>query len=187
MKRIKAFFENRDNIKNIILVVELILVIFLSIKCLKLEKKIKEYQDEENNMIVQKVQLPDIKEIEESYGETKVAPQSNTINNNTDVNNEMINYFDNTLKEIDNIKLKEQAKEKFVELVDFIFYDGSIKGHTFKELSNTTKAKIIKIFINIDNKIETKYPNYKETIKDTSNKAYNNIKTKIKELYLNIN
>ena len=27
----------------------------------------------------------------------------------------------------------------------------------------------------------------KETIKDTSNKAYNNIKTKIKELYLNIN
>ena len=41
--------------------------------------------------------------------------------------------------------VKDKAKEYFITIVDFIFYDGKIKGHTFNDLSSTAKLKIISI------------------------------------------
>lgn len=183
MEKIKSFFSNRDNIKNIILVIELILILFLTIKCIHMERKIGEYQDEENNMIVQKVQLPDIEEIEESYKEETVSPQSNTINTNNNAEN-MVTYFKNSEKELDTISLKEKAKEKFIEAVDFVFYDKEINGYTFKELPDKAKIEITKLLMKIDEKIEKKFPGYKEEIKESSTKTYRNIKDKAMALYL---
>ena len=64
MKKIKEFLTNRDNLKNIILIVELVLIILLLIKCINLQKKIDKYEAKLNSLVVQKVQLPDIEDLE---------------------------------------------------------------------------------------------------------------------------
>ncbi len=95
----------------------------------------------------------------------------------------IINYFqakENEIKAGDEKTFGEKAKEGFINVVDFIFYDKEIKGHTFKELTNTAKLKIISIALKIDNKIDSYFPNYKDKIKGT----YTNIKAKLVEKYL---
>ena len=84
------------------------------------------------------------------------------------------------------IEVKDKAKEYFITIVDFIFYDGKIKGHTFNDLSSTAKLKIISIALKIDNKIEEYIPGYKETISSNGSKIYNNVKEKLVTLYLDI-
>ena len=71
-------------------------------------------------------------------------------------------------------------------IVDFIFYDGEIKGYRFSELSDSAKAKIVAIALKIDNKIEEYVPNYKEEISSTSSKVYNNVKDRLVSLYMDI-
>ncbi len=70
-------------------------------------------------------------------------------------------------------------KNTFITLTDFIFYGGEIKGYTFNELTTSAKEKVINLYEKIDSKIESKFPGYKETIKETSTKTYNNIKEKV--------
>ena len=82
--------------------------------------------------------------------------------------------------------VRDKAKEYFITIVDFIFYDGKIKGHTFNDLSSTAKLKIISIALKIDNKIEEYIPGYKETISSNGSKIYNNVKEKLVTLYLDI-
>lgn len=96
---------------------------------------------------------------------------------------EVINYFDLQEKSIqagDEKTFGEKAKEGFVNIVDFIFYDKEIKGHKFKELTNSAKLKIISIALKIDSKIDSYFPNYKDKIKGT----YNNVKAKLVEKYI---
>lgn len=103
---------------------------------------------------------------------------------------EVIEYVENINADIDEIILKEEIpqkdekklKELFVSLTDFIFYDGEINGVKFAELRNDIKESIIEIYEKIDNKIESKFPNYKEKIKVNGKKSYNNIKETLKEL-----
>lgn len=64
----------------------------------------------------------------------------------------------------DDETLKEKAKAKFIEIVDFIFYDTEINGRTFDSLTTSAKAKVIYYALLLDNKIEEVLPNYKETI-----------------------
>jgi len=113
-------------------------------------------------------------------------------NNNTqdDIQNEsstdVISYLSNYYDELEKTNITEKTiKERFVSLVDFIFYDGEINNTTFKELTTETKLKVLHFFLKIDNKIEEKYPNYKNTISSTGNKIYTNAKSKALELYLN--
>lgn len=95
----------------------------------------------------------------------------------------VIEYFENMEDEVRNSSsFKEKFKEYFTTIVDFIFYDKEIKGYTFKELSETAKAKIVGIALKIDNKIEEYVPNYKETISST----YSNIKERLITLYMDI-
>ena len=82
--------------------------------------------------------------------------------------------------------LKIKLKNILFTIVDFIFYDGKIKGHTFNDLSSTAKLKIISIALKIDNKIEEYIPGYKETISSNGSKIYNNVKEKLVTLYLDI-
>ena len=77
---------------------------------------------------------------------------------------------------------KEKAKKTFITLVDFIFYDGEIKGVKFKELQAKTKAKVIYYTLLIDSAIDTKFPGYKDTISD----KYKDIKAKLIAEFLDI-
>lgn len=100
--------------------------------------------------------------------------------------NDIVNYINEIEEEIEEIEYiedndsntKEKLKEQFIILTDFIFYDGTIKGKTFKELSVEAKEKIINLYEKLDSKIESIYPNYKEEIKDTSTKIYSKAKEK---------
>lgn len=80
-----------------------------------------------------------------------------------------------------NQSFKETAKETFIKIVDFIFYDGAINGVTFKSLSTKTKITVIKYALLIDNKIDSFFPNYKNELSE----KYQNIKTKLISEYMN--
>lgn len=101
---------------------------------------------------------------------------------------EYINDVTNEVSELDSEKslsqkTKESLKKTFITLTDFIFYDGTIKGKTFKELSSEAQEKVLELYEKLDSKIESVFPNYKEEIKDTSTKtSYSKVKEKAKEL-----
>ena len=129
--------------------------------------------------------------------ETKAVEVETISNNNDNTENSdeaIIKQFElveEEAKSIDNAtsdkSLEKRLKKDFIILTDFIFYDGKINGKTFNELSDETKAKILVIYERIDNKIEALFPNYKEELRKSANKEYNNIKegtAKLKEKYI---
>lgn len=102
---------------------------------------------------------------------------------------EIVNYFEDNYNGINSNawdSVKDKAKEYFITIVDFIFYNGEIKGYTFNDLSSTTKLKIISIALKIDHKIEKHIPGYKDTISSNGSKIYNNVKERLVTLYLDI-
>ena len=104
----------------------------------------------------------------------------------TNVDDLVISYFKETKEKLENSNLRESAKQNFITIVDFLFYDGKIKGHTFNELSNKAKLQVLKLALTIDSYIDKYFPNYKEIIKNTTGKVSTNIKAKVIEKYLNI-
>lgn len=127
----------------------------------------------------------------ETTNKEETKKEESSTNNNTVVEtpkneNDIINYFslkDSDMKETtdqDDRTLREKAKDTFVTVVDFIFYDKEIKGYTFKELTTNAKLKVIEIALSIDNKIDEYFPDYKDVIKD----KYENIKGKLAVKYL---
>lgn len=110
---------------------------------------------------------------------------SETIENKEE---EVIIYFENLEKEVncyinesDFDRLKEKVKNIAITGIDFIFYGTEIKGVTFDELTTETKNKIMYIVASIDNKIESKVPNYKETIKNKFGQGYDYVNEKLDE------
>ena len=103
---------------------------------------------------------------------------------------EVVEYIEDVTNEVETLteeeslseKTKQSLKKAFIALTDFIFYDGTIKGKTFKELSYEAQTKILELYEKLDAKIESVFPNYKEEIKDTSTKTYSKAKEKAKEL-----
>ena len=95
---------------------------------------------------------------------------------------EVVNSSDSLIKEEKSDVNESKLKNTFVKLTDFIFYGGEIKGHTFKELREDAKNKVISLWEKLDSKISNKYPNYKENIKDTASNTYSNIKDKANSL-----
>lgn len=103
---------------------------------------------------------------------------------------EVVEYINNVTNEVSELnsekslsqKTKESLKKTFITLTDFIFYDGTIKGKTFKELSSEAQERVLELYEKLDSKIESVFPNYKEEIKDTSTKTYSKAKEKAKEL-----
>lgn len=99
---------------------------------------------------------------------------------------DVVSYFEklnqdiDTYKNSDNTSVKEKIKTGFITVVDFLFYDGVIKGHTFDELTEEAKIKVLTLALKIDNKIEEYFPNYKESIKDKTSA----FKEKVALLYL---
>ncbi|MCM1053379.1 MAG: hypothetical protein NC483_05345 [Ruminococcus sp.] len=113
---------------------------------------------------------------------------TNNFNNNESLNGdtEIINYFNDLDTEFKSGNIKESLKSGFVTVVDFLFYNGTIKGHTFNELSNNAKLKVLSLALYFDSKIDTYFPGYKESISNSVNKVYTNVKEKIVTTYLTI-
>ena len=99
---------------------------------------------------------------------------------------DVISYVENVNNEVENsnsnMSFKDKVKDKFILIVDFIFYDGEIKGYKFDELSNNAKAKVIYYALKIDSKINDLWPNYKEIIGD----KVSDIKAKLIAKYMDI-
>lgn len=123
-----------------------------------------------------------------SSSESNIISSDETSNENNEKTNDeiIIKYFEDESKEIDEIlesdtsDIKEKISQKVIILVDFLFYNGEIKGVTFNELSTETKEKLLNILAIIDEKIESKFPNYKESISDKTSSALNWVKEKAK-------
>lgn len=118
--------------------------------------------------------------------------ESNNNNTNSNSNNkvgseeEIINYFKNLDNELNTSKnsnsITSSIKNGFVTIVDFLFYNEPIKGKTFSELSSSAKLSILKLAVSIDQKVDSYFPGYKETLSD----KYNNVKSKVVSKYLDI-
>lgn len=86
-------------------------------------------------------------------------------------------------------KLKEKGRELFITLVDFIFYDGKIKGVTYDELNEAARQQLFEDLCTIDEFICKYIPDYKENIGSKYNAIrnfispyYYKVLSKIKEL-----
>lgn len=110
--------------------------------------------------------------------ETKAATEEELMSYINVINNEVEKISSEELTEKD----KDKLKNTFITLTDFIFYNGTIKGKNFNELSSSTKESIIVQYEQIDSKIENKIPGYKETIKATATKTYKNVKEKLVDI-----
>lgn len=108
---------------------------------------------------------------------------SNYLGNEEDV----VTYLEELKSEVDNSSsITSSIKNGFIELVDFLFYDGTIREKTFSSLSNSAKLKVLKIAFVIDSKIEEKFPDYKESIKNVSSFAYDTFREKVVVSYFDL-
>lgn len=128
------------------------------------------------------------KEVSEYSNNSNSGSNNNVANdNNITTDEQVISYFTKFSSEIDNSSdFKGVIKEKFVKVVDFLFYGGAIGNVTFDSLTTSTKLKILQMTMIIDEKIERKFPNYKENISSTGSNIYTNLKAKVLESYLDI-
>ena len=123
------------------------------------------------------------------------SPQNNENSQSKNVNDELglsnndkavIQTLNSSLSEINNSSsndksFSDSAKATFINIVDFIFYDGKINGVTFDELTDKGKQEVLKIAQKIDGAIEEKIPGYKETISEKASNAFNKASELIKK------
>ena len=122
--------------------------------------------------------------------------KNNTNKNNTNTNNsnsitysdkdtEVINSLNETLNKVksnvSDSNFLDSAKGIFISVVDFLFYDGSINGVTFDELTDNGKKKVLEIASSIDSAIENKFPGYKDAISAKASNAFNKASEIIKD------
>ena len=137
--------------------------------------------------------------INNNVEENEVINNREITDETVDNDQEILTYFENEITNDNNIlnddsntDNENKLKDSFVKLTDFIFYEGKINNITFNELKDDTKVAILSDWEILDEKIETKYPNYKDRIETVENKTYNNLKSKkdflfnkLKEAYIN--
>ena len=102
---------------------------------------------------------------------------------------DLIQYFqnyDNTMTtysgQQENPTIRESAKNMFVTIVDFLFYGKDINGYTFSGLTTSAKLQVLKIAFSIDQKIDSYFPGYKDSIKS----GFSKIKAELVNLYLDV-
>lgn len=67
--------------------------------------------------------------------------------------------------------VREKVITKFITLVDFIYYDVPIGNIYFKDLTTSAQEKVHSILDRMDGAIESKIPNYKDTLKEKYQKT----------------
>lgn len=164
------------------------------------------YANKKNERVKIKEEVKkEIKEKEDNKEEIKINSKPNDnenkdISNNKDTikndnynekDNIVIDELNNTLNNIEESTQDENFKDKasstFISIVDFLFYDGTIKGISFDELTEKGKEKVLEISSKIDVKLEEKCPGYKEKISNSTSKAYQKASKIIKKGAKNIN
>lgn len=142
-----------------------------------------------------------IKKEEQVNNEVIENKKEEVIDNNTSNRDNIITYSASDFKVINSLNdtlstvrssevtssFKDSAKATFISIVDFLFYDGSINGVTFDELSDSGKRKVLEIASSIDSTIENKFPGYKDAISDKASNAFNKASEIIKEGANNLN
>lgn len=146
----------------------------------EVKEKIKEKEDNNKEEIKIDIKLND--------NENKDAIKNDNYNEKDNI---VIDELNNTLKNIEESTQDENFKDKasstFISIVDFLFYDGTIKGISFDELTEKGKEKVLEISSKIDVKLEEKCPGYKEKISNSTSKAYQKASKIIKKGAKNIN
>lgn len=137
----------------------------------------------ENNVPKNDLENENIKEKKEETKKEVPKKNNETIKNDitkpslSNKDNTIINEMDNTLNSINtessSSNFSDKAKATFISIVDFLFYDGTIKGVTFNELTDAGKQKVLELANKIDVKLEEKAPGYKDKISSTTSNAYN--------------
>lgn len=115
---------------------------------------------------------------------------NNEDNNEYKNDNELVeefdikSYFYNSKEEIKELinkdsldKAKEKAINLFIDMTDFIFYGKEIHGVTYSQLSSELKKNIVDTFIEVDDILNSFFPDYKENLE----KKYAEIATYLKE------
>lgn len=105
-----------------------------------------------------------------------------TISSDNEVVNYVKNEYDTYSSYSNETSIPEKAKNGFITIIDFIFYNGTIKGKHFSDLTDSAKAKIIYYALLIDDKIDTRWPDYKNTIKSKAS----DIKAKLIAKYMDV-
>lgn len=158
------------------------------------------YANKKNERVKIKEEVKEeIKEKEDNKEEIKIDRKLNDNENKNTIKNDnynekdniVIDELNNTLKNIEESTQDENFKDKasstFISIVDFLFYDGTIKGISFDELTEKGKEKVLEISSKIDVKLEEKCPGYKETISNSTSTAYQKASEIIKNGAKNIN
>ena len=137
-----------------------------------------------NEVIDKKEEVIDKNSTNKNNANTNNTNNSNAITY-SDKDTEVINSLNETLSKVksnvSDSSFLDSAKGVFISVVDFLFYDGSISGVTFDELTDSGKRKVLEIASNIDSTIENKFPGYKETISDKASNAFNKASEIIKD------
>lgn len=169
---------NRNKlIKNVVLVVTLLIFCGCQSDKLAIEETLK------SNNSINTDNIESTKEIELTQNlNESVMDDVNKEKNELSKDEIVLNYFNETRSNIAEFlksekieKSKEICKSYFVTFIDFIFYNGQIKGITFKELTAEAKIKVINFTKEIDELIMTKFPDYKETVSSESKKLFEGV------------
>ena len=153
------------------------------------------YANKKNEEVKEAIKEKEDNNKEEIKIDSKLDDDENkeTIKNDNynEKDNIVIDELNNTLKNIEESTQDENFKDKasstFISIVDFLFYDGTIKGISFDELTEKGKEKVLEISSKIDVKLEEKCPGYKEKISNSTSKAYQKASEIIKKSAKNIN
>ena len=153
------------------------------------------YANKKNEEVKEEIKEKEDNNKEEIKIDRKLNDNENkeTIKNDNynEKDNIVIDELNNTLNNIEKSTRDENFKDKasstFISIVDFLFYDGTIKGISFDELTEKGKEKVLEIASKIDVKLEEKCPGYKETISNSTSKAYQKASEIIKNGTKNIN
>ena len=139
--------------------------------------------NQENN-----TNLNETNENKNTNNSTNNNPTNNNSNNNVSTKSadEAVLEYVNKVESDADKGITDTLKSGFITVVDFLFYNGEIAGHTFNELSTSAKLEVLKAALWIDDKIDNVFPGYKETISNGANKVYTSVKNLIVSTYLDI-
>lgn len=133
---------------------------------------------------VEKVETEEAKDKSSSTLFTDITDASNeeeVVSYIEEVEQKVMTYVQSSNDQSDS-SIRETLEDTFITLTDFIFYDGTIKGVTFDELTDLAKEKILTLYEEMDSAIEKHFPNYKENISSTAERGYTTVVSKAKEL-----
>lgn len=156
------------------------------------EKKEQEKKKaEENNAEKEQEVIPEETDssTQNNISSSNSLPHVNT-NTNTNMDNvpgtenDVIAYFSEQERYASgseqDASIRERLKSGVNTIYQFLFHGGTIRGKTFRELSSSAKLQVLKLALSIDSKIDSYFPNYKQSIKQGAS----NLKAKIVITYL---